>query len=128
MSSLAMRALGIALVVVVATMVGCGSPETTAPPPAPEDTDAVVLGTDAFEFIPDEVQIPADGASIALQCEQSLPHNIEVELPDGDRLVVECSGGETGVGEVDLPAGTYVFFCGIPGHRQAGMEGELSVG
>lgn len=128
MSSLPLRALGIAIVVVVATMLGCGSPETTDPPPAPEGTDAVVLGSDAFEFIPDEVEIPADGASIALQCEQSLPHNIEVELPDGDRRVVECAGGETSVGEVDLPAGTYVFFCSIPGHRQAGMEGQLSVG
>lgn len=128
MSPLPQRVLGIATAIVLSTAAGCSSPETTSPPPAPEDADVVVLGTDAFEFDPAEIQVPAGGATVALQCEQALPHNIEVELDDGDRLVVECAGGETATGEVDLPAGTYAFFCSIPGHRQAGMEGVLSVG
>lgn len=128
MPPLPQRVLAMAAAVVVATAAGCTSPETTQPPPAPEDADAVVLGTDAFEYIPDEVQLPAGGATVSLQCEQALPHNIEVELADGDRRVVECAGGETATGDVDLPAGTYAFFCSIPGHRQAGMEGVLSVG
>jgi uncharacterized cupredoxin-like copper-binding protein len=35
--------------------------------------------------------------------------------------------GGTATLTVDLPAGTYEYYCDVPGHRQAGMIGTLTV-
>ncbi len=44
----------------------------------------------------------------------------------GPKLSV-ASGGSTDVGQYDVTPGTYTYYCDIPGHRQAGMEGKLVV-
>ena len=56
----------------------------------------------------------------------------------GHNLTVESSAGATAGAtptiqgtsktlSLDLKAGTYKFFCSVPGHRQAGMEGTITV-
>jgi plastocyanin len=37
------------------------------------------------------------------------------------------SGGSHASKEVDLKPGTYTYYCDVPGHRSAGMEGKLTV-
>jgi len=39
---------------------------------------------------------------------------------------VAVDGPGTNHREVELPAGTYVYYCAVPGHREAGMEGLLT--
>lgn len=45
-------------------------------------------------------------------------------VPPGNETV---PAGETIEGTLSLFAGNYVFYCSVPGHRQQGMEGELTV-
>lgn len=44
-----------------------------------------------------------------------------------DEMKIETAGGETGEGSLTLGPGTYTLYCDVPGHRAAGMEGQLRV-
>ncbi len=57
-----------------------------------------------------------------------LAHNVTIEAAGGKILgaTPTFQGGSKTL-TLQLPAGTYKFFCSVPGHRQAGMEGTLTV-
>jgi plastocyanin len=111
------------MVVLVASACGGDSDSGTD---APADGVVSVIGTDALAFEPSQLTVPAGEVTIELTSEPSAPHTFTIEEL-GDREVVRASGGETATGTVTLDAGTYTFYCSIPGHRQAGMEGTLTV-
>lgn len=59
---------------------------------------------------------------------QPLEHDVAFEDSSGEtvgktELVAEGSDSTS----VDLKPGTYTFYCTVPGHREAGMEGTLVV-
>jgi plastocyanin len=58
----------------------------------------------------------------------SLSHDVVIEDQTGDEVgkTELVSQGQTSV-TVDLNRGTYTFFCDVPGHREGGMEGTLTV-
>ena len=57
-----------------------------------------------------------------------LQHNVTVASSAGSTLgaTPTFSGGTKSL-TLNLKAGTYTFFCSVPGHRQAGMQGTLTV-
>lgn len=66
---------------------------------------------------------------INLTNESSVAHDVEVESADGDELGTseQIAEGSTKLELKDVQAGDYEFYCTVPGHRDAGMEGTLSV-
>jgi len=59
---------------------------------------------------------------------QSLTHDVAIEDSSGKEVgKTELIGeGETST-TVNLKPGTYHYYCTVPGHREAGMEGTLTV-
>lgn len=92
---------------------------------AASDTISVV-GTDDLKWSETELRATAGEVTVNLTCEEAVNHNFVIEELD-DELVVECDPGASATGTVELEAGTYTYYCNIAGHREAGMEGTLTV-
>jgi plastocyanin len=70
----------------------------------------------------------AGAVSIAFSNAGALAHNVTVESSSGEQLgATETFAGGSKTLKLTLKAGTYKFFCSVPGHRQGGMEGTLTV-
>jgi uncharacterized cupredoxin-like copper-binding protein len=96
---------------------------TDEPAPAGETVRFVAVDIDYSEA---PTEVAAGEVTFELVNEGALEHNVVLEEP-GDVLVVEAMGGETATGDVSLEAGSYTYYCSIPGHREAGMEGTFEV-
>lgn len=103
---------------------GYGSPAGGSSGAAPSDGAVVVSGTDAVAWDQTMLTVPAGSTTLALTCGSSVPHGLAVEGVAAGARLAACGEEVT----VDLAAGTYTFFCTVPGHRDAGMEGTLTVG
>ena len=95
-------------------------------------------GGSAVKFVADPsgslayttTQASAKAGEVTLDFEnpQSLTHDVAIEDSSGKEvgateLITDSSTSTT----VELKPGTYTFFCSVPGHREGGMEGTLTV-
>ena len=86
--------------------------------------EVTVVSNDIF-FEPTELTIPANtNVKFILPNEGAAAHDFSI-----DELGIEeaIAPGETKEVIVNAPAGTYEFYCSVPGHKQAGMVGTLTV-
>ena len=120
-----------------------GSAATEAPPATTEeptgDTDEadgasgsqVQLSADpsgALAYETDSLSGAGTNVQIAFTNDSGTAHDVRVEDADGTDLGgTDTFAGSSETADLELEAGEYTFFCSVPGHRQAGMEGTLSV-
>lgn len=88
--------------------------------------EVVLTGTSSLKFTPETASASAGDVTFTLTSE-GVVHNVVVEGVGGDEPVVEAEAGTTNSATVALDAGEYTFFCNVAGHREAGMEGTLTV-
>jgi plastocyanin len=140
------RASAVAAVVVLAVLglAACGGDDdddTTAAATQPANTattgggggggSTVDISTPSgsdLAYDQQDVSAKAGTVTIDFDNRQAQQHDVKVEDSSG----VEVGGTElissnTATATVDVQPGTYTFFCSVPGHRESGMEGTLTV-
>jgi len=106
-------------------------PATTAPAGGGGGASTVDISTPPgsdLAFDQKDVSATAGNVTIDFDNKQPLQHDVAVADSSGKVLgQTDLVSSGTANATVDLQAGTYTFYCTVPGHREAGMEGTLTV-
>jgi plastocyanin len=128
----------LALVVAVAACGGDDDDEGAEEPPAEETTGdtggggsaaTIMLAADPngdLAFDQTELTATAGEVTIEFMNDSGIPHNVEVEGNGVEEVSDTTSEGSTTL-TLNLEPGEYEFYCAVPGHREGGMEGTLTV-
>jgi plastocyanin len=111
---------------------GGNSSQDTTPSPAPQGTVKTLLlsadPTGQLRFDKSTLAAPAGHVRITMNNPAPVPHNISLQGPGGiDQHGATVQKGGASEVEATLKPGTYTYYCSVPGHRQAGMQGTLTV-
>jgi plastocyanin len=90
----------------------------------------LTLSADAggeLSFDTQAVEARAGQVTIHMENPSSVPHNVSIEGAGVDEEGSTVGQGGTSTVTADLRAGEYDFYCSVPGHREGGMEGTLTV-
>jgi plastocyanin len=123
------QAAAIATVLLVA---GCGGasssaskagPATGAATPSAARIVLKVAGNE-YSFAPSALKASAGRTTIRFTNTGAVDHDFSI---DALHIHLTEKPGKTGEATLTLAPGTYTFFCALPGHRQSGMQGTLTV-
>ena len=89
------------------------------------DIPAVPSGALAYAFA--DAEASPGPLTINSVNESAVPHNIALEGGGVNEEGEVVQDGGTSTVEADVQPGEYTFFCSVPGHREGGMEGTLTV-
>lgn len=119
----AVRGAGLGAVAAVAAALVVAAAVGPGPVPAPRgDELAVELGQTAYR--PMNLTAPSGRVTLHLVNRDLFWHSFTIDDP-AVNADVPVGGGRRVT--LDLPPGTYQFYCRVPGHKQAGMIGTLSI-
>jgi len=75
-----------------------------------------------------EATTEAGDVTVDFDNPQGVTHDVAFEDEGGETVgQTDLITSETTSTKVNFKPGTYTFYCSVPGHREAGMEGTLTV-
>ena len=141
----ALSLVAVALTLGLAACGGSSSSSTSspsAPAPSSSSTSSSASGTSGggstikdaadpsgqLKFTSSTLTASAGKATIDFTNSSSVAHNMTIVDSSGKQVgATPTFTGGTKSFTADLKPGKYTFFCSVPGHRQAGMQGTLTV-
>jgi plastocyanin len=106
-----------------------GTPAPASSPAASATTKLKLAANPAGQLAYDTKQLSAKAGTVTIEMANMSPIEHDVAVSEGSKILGQTpvfTGGTKSV-TLKLKPGTYTFFCTVPGHRQAGMEGTLTV-
>jgi uncharacterized cupredoxin-like copper-binding protein len=89
-------------------------------------TETISIEAGNFYFKPNAITTNAGIAKIELTAKNGVHDLVFDGAYPGFSLEADGGGGAQSM-KIDLKPGKYTFYCSVPGHRAAGMEGTLTV-
>ncbi len=111
--------------VVAACGGGGGGGSSYKQPKGPAQKTLDIKGGNFF-FDPKNSDAPAGVDAIKLESEGG-QHTLVFDGGKVPGFKLQASSGKSDELKVDLKPGKYTIYCDIPGHREAGMEGTITV-
>jgi uncharacterized cupredoxin-like copper-binding protein len=107
-------------------------PEEEAEQPAAKERGGNTLRLSAdpsgeLRFDKQSLEARAGPVVLVMNNPSPVPHNISIEGRGVDQEGKTVDEGGTSTVRAQLQPGEYDFYCSVPGHRQGGMEGTLTV-
>ena len=136
------RLAALAPFVIAAVVAGCGSSSSSSSASSSTVSAAssaaaapsgggggLTLNESEFKITPAGPKVPHTGEiTITVKNVGAVTHALTVDTPSGPVKTGSIAPGKTATLKVNISkAGTYKFFCPIPGHEAAGMKGSLVV-
>jgi plastocyanin len=105
------------------------TPAATTPAAGGGGGQTLSLSADPSQLKFDKSTLSAKAGSVTITMDNpaSLPHGVAVEGNGVSKVGQTVNKGGKSTVTVDLKPGKYTFYCPVPGHRQAGMQGTLTV-
>lgn len=105
---------------------------TGAPAPSPAGSATTQLSLAAnpegqLKYDKSSLTAKAGTVTITMANMSPVEHNVTIEQGGKVLGATPTFDGGTRKLTLSLKPGVYTFFCSVPGHRQAGMEGKLTV-
>jgi plastocyanin len=83
--------------------------------------------TGATKFDKAALSATAGKVTITMTNPSPVPHNVSLKGGGANEMGKTVQGNGKSTVTADLKAGSYEFYCSVPGHEQSGMKGTLTV-
>jgi uncharacterized cupredoxin-like copper-binding protein len=123
---MALTGIGVVVTIIIAVLLARGHGETAGEATGPGGNVTILARTN-LSFDSTSWSVPEGQVTFEYRDEGDIVHTLTIEGRESDFLLQVETAGDVDQGSIELSPGSYVLYCTIRGHREAGMEGTLTV-